>query len=259
MFRFFRQIRQQVVSEGRLRKYFLYAAGEIVLVVVGILIALQINNANELRLQRQSELSYLRNLKVDLQINVQELDKFIAARNGRIASASKMIDYFEGAPLDDLEDFNYHNIHVQLWQKFYQNNNTFQELVNSGNLGIISDNDIKNALMDLELLYKKMKSNEDHMRFDFEEYVFKPFFDTVDIDPMTKNYVYTATGGKAGEKTALSRDAAELLLSDVKYKNGFTLAIYMNTVINGELEVLKQKTMQLIERIDNELTTQRSL
>ena len=181
MFRFFRQIRRQIVNEGRLRKYIFYAIGEIVLVVVGILIALQINNSNELRLQRQSEISYLRNLKVDLQINVQELDKFITARNGRIKSARKMIEYFEGAPLDDLEDFNYHNIHVQLWQKFYQNNNTFQELVNSGNLGIISNNEIKNELMDLELLYKKMKSNEDHMRFDFEGYVFKPFFGVVEF------------------------------------------------------------------------------
>jgi len=240
MFRFFRQIRRQIVNQGRLRKYIFYAIGEIVLVVVGILIALQINNNNELRLQRQSEISYLRNLKVDLQINVQELDRFIAART----------------PLDDLEDFNYHNIHVQLWQKFYQNNNTFQELVNSGNLGIISNNEIKNELMDLELLYKKMKSNEDHMRFDFEGYVFKPFFDVVDIDPMTKNYVYTITNGQAGEKTALSKDAAEMLLRDVKYKNGFTLAIYMNTVINAEFEVLKLKTMQLITLIDKQLNAQ---
>lgn len=232
-----------------------YAAGEIVLVVLGILIALQINNANELRLQRQSELSYLRNLKVDLQINVQELDEFIVTRSNRIESARKMLEYFDGAPLDDLEDFNFHNINVHLWQKFYQNNNTFQELVNSGNLGIISNGEIKTALMDLELLYKKMKSNEDHMRFDFEHYVFKPFFDVVDIDPMTKNYLYKTTGGKAGEKTSISRDAVELLLTDVKYKNGFTLAIYMQTVINAEFETLKLKTVQLIELIDNELNT----
>lgn len=256
MFSFFRQIRRQIVNEGTLRKYFFYAIGEVVLVVVGILIALQINNGNELRVQRQSEISYLKNLKVDLQLNIQELDKFITDRNGRIKSARRMIEYFEGAPLDDLEDFNYHNIHVQLWQKFYQNNNTFQELVNSGNLGIISDYEIKNALMNLELLYKKMKSNEDHMRYDFEGYVFEPFFDAVDIDPMTKNYVYTSTDGQAGEKAALSKEAAQLLLRDIKYKNGFTLAIYMNTVINAEFEVLRLKTMQLIELIDNELTRQ---
>lgn len=47
MFRFFRQIRQRLLSENRLSKYLLYSLGEILLVVIGILIALQINNWNE--------------------------------------------------------------------------------------------------------------------------------------------------------------------------------------------------------------------
>jgi hypothetical protein len=91
------------------------------------------------------------------------------------------------------------------------------------------------------------------MRFDFEEYVYKPFFDTVDIDPMTSNYVYTLTGGQAGERVALSRSAVELLLQDTRYKNGFTLAIYMNTEINAQFEVIKARTLQLIDLIDEDL------
>ena len=47
MIKFFRKIRHQLLSENRVSKYILYAIGEIVLVVVGILIALQINNWNE--------------------------------------------------------------------------------------------------------------------------------------------------------------------------------------------------------------------
>ena len=47
MIKFFRKIRQNLLSEGKSRKYFKYAIGEIVLVVIGILIALQINNWNE--------------------------------------------------------------------------------------------------------------------------------------------------------------------------------------------------------------------
>ena len=50
MIKFFRKIRQRLLSENKLSKYFLYAIGEIVLVVMGILIALQINNNNELNL-----------------------------------------------------------------------------------------------------------------------------------------------------------------------------------------------------------------
>lgn len=47
MFKFFRHIQQQLVSEGKTAKYFKYTIGEIALVVIGILIALQINNWNE--------------------------------------------------------------------------------------------------------------------------------------------------------------------------------------------------------------------
>jgi len=72
-----------------------------------------------------------------------------------------IIDYFEGESLEDLEDLNYHNIRTHVWPKFYQNDNTFQELINSENLGIISNDAIKNSLMNLHLRYKKMKSEED--------------------------------------------------------------------------------------------------
>jgi len=57
MIKFFRKIRQQMLKENRVRKYLLYAIGEIILVVVGILIALSINNSNE---RRKS------NLKIEL-------------------------------------------------------------------------------------------------------------------------------------------------------------------------------------------------
>ena len=47
MIKFFRKIRQNLLSEGKIGKYFKYAIGEIILVVIGILIALQLNNYNE--------------------------------------------------------------------------------------------------------------------------------------------------------------------------------------------------------------------
>ena len=56
MFRFFRAIRRGLLEQGKLKRYTGYALGEIVLVVAGILIALQINNANEARLEREREM-----------------------------------------------------------------------------------------------------------------------------------------------------------------------------------------------------------
>ncbi len=52
MIKFFRKIRQKLITENKFSKYLLYAIGEIILVVIGILIALQFNNRNEQRKRR---------------------------------------------------------------------------------------------------------------------------------------------------------------------------------------------------------------
>jgi hypothetical protein len=63
MLRFFRQIRQKLLADNKFSKYLLYAVGEILLVVIGILIALQVNTWKEEREMRKEELLLLSNLK----------------------------------------------------------------------------------------------------------------------------------------------------------------------------------------------------
>ena len=66
MIKFFRNIRQNLLNEGKTTKYLKYAIGEIVLVVIGILIALQINNWNINRLNIEKENRYLNEIKNNL-------------------------------------------------------------------------------------------------------------------------------------------------------------------------------------------------
>jgi hypothetical protein len=73
MIPFFRTLRQRLLTENKLSKYLLYAIGEIVLVVIGILIALQINNWNEWRKERVKEREVLYELKENLERNVSDL------------------------------------------------------------------------------------------------------------------------------------------------------------------------------------------
>ena len=65
------------MRDHKLRQYSLYAIGEILLVVIGILIALQINNQNDLRKERIKEIHYLENIKTDLNINLLEMDRYL--------------------------------------------------------------------------------------------------------------------------------------------------------------------------------------
>tara|TARA_R110002051_G_scaffold323712_2_gene418224 strand:- start:13567 stop:13764 length:198 start_codon:yes stop_codon:yes gene_type:complete len=64
MIKFFRKIRQKILTENKFSKYLLYAIGEIVLVVIGILIALQVNNMNEVEKVKDKEVIYLNALDV---------------------------------------------------------------------------------------------------------------------------------------------------------------------------------------------------
>lgn len=66
MLQFFRKIRHKLLSEGKITNYFKYAIGEILLVVIGILIALQINNWNESRKHKIAESEFLAGIKSDL-------------------------------------------------------------------------------------------------------------------------------------------------------------------------------------------------
>lgn len=71
MIKFFRRIRRKLIEEGNLKRYLLYAFGEILLVVIGILIALQINNWNEWRKDRLKEKVILNDLAKNIEINIQ--------------------------------------------------------------------------------------------------------------------------------------------------------------------------------------------
>ena len=73
MLKFFRRIRQKLIDEGNLKKYLIYAFGEIVLVMIGILLALQLNNWNEDRKTHLKEITNLKSLKSELEISLEEL------------------------------------------------------------------------------------------------------------------------------------------------------------------------------------------
>lgn len=251
--KFFRLLRQKLLGEGKLSKYSLYAFGEILLVVAGILIALQINNANDQRKAREKELNYLKNITADLKINLLEMDNFLQIRNQSIQFAQTIIGYFEGEPITDYNAFNASAISIYNWEKFYQNDNTFQELINSGNLALISNDTIKNLLLDIQLLYTKMKSEEDHYRFDTEELIYKPLYSTMDLNPLVNNLQYQMSGGQVGKNVELDASYFKDFFKNTKLKNGFLMTIFEFDKMNGQMTEMKNMTDSLIWVIDREM------
>ena len=93
MLKFFRNIRQQLIRENRFSKYLLYAVGEIILVVIGILIALQINNENERYKKRQQEVTILENLRKDLNLDTLDINFNIHYHKSFIKEEKKLLDF----------------------------------------------------------------------------------------------------------------------------------------------------------------------
>ena len=75
MIKFFRKIRQNLLSEGKTGKYLKYALGEIVLVVIGIMIAIQINNANQKRIDQETLQGYLNSIAQNIESDLQKAEK----------------------------------------------------------------------------------------------------------------------------------------------------------------------------------------
>ena len=84
MLRFFRQIRQRLLTDNKFSKYLLYAVGEILLVVIGILIALQVDNWNEERKDSKTLISILENEKISIAIEIEKEENQIQEINGWI-------------------------------------------------------------------------------------------------------------------------------------------------------------------------------
>ncbi len=253
MIKFFRKIRKKLLTENTFSKYLIYATGEIFLVVIGILIALQINNQNDLRKERQKELQYLENVRSDLVLNIAEMNSYIETRTDQIAAARRILEYFEGKPLTDLYPFNADGLSIYSWQRFYQNNNTFSELINSGNLALIRNEAIKKRLLDIQLLNKKYKSEEDHFRFDTENNLYKPLYATMDLNPIISNGEYYLSKGQSGKHVPFADDFFVDFLKNKNVKNGFVLTVLEFTTLNEHMQKMITESKQLIKAIDEEL------
>ena len=101
MIKFFRHIRQQLLSENKFSKYLLYAIGEIILVVIGILIALQLNNLNENKKNDIFEKEILNQVQENLKGNLLVLKKIELNFDKAISASNKILIAEESQKTED--------------------------------------------------------------------------------------------------------------------------------------------------------------
>lgn len=139
MIKIFRKTRQRLLAENKFRKYLVYAIGEIILVVIGILIALQINNWNESRkndlLLKQYEQSLIRELRTDL-IRLKSLDSVNSAKKMAIQN---YFDYYNSENSETEELLKKMNTLDVSKRAFYTTAYTIEDLITTGNLTLFPE------------------------------------------------------------------------------------------------------------------------
>ncbi|MDH3698984.1 MAG: DUF6090 family protein [Flavobacteriaceae bacterium] len=146
MIKFFRKIRRRLISGSNFSKYFLYAIGEILLIVIGILIALQINNWNQRNVRDKKEIEILKLIRSDLMEGVSEFDRSIAQYTTAKNSMKVIIDHLEsdGSYQDSLK-FHFFNT-MLYWGTSDLSNSSFETLKSVG-VDLISNKDLRDKLI----------------------------------------------------------------------------------------------------------------
>jgi len=136
------------MEQNKTGKYLKYAIGEIVLVVIGILIALSINNWNENRKLRNQEIIYLHNLKDDILAQIQMLDVYIDFEDIIIDQSNDIIKHYELNEGFNNMDSIFPKLHDLSTRWTFSNaNTTLLQMLNSNQINIIQNRQLKEELI----------------------------------------------------------------------------------------------------------------
>ncbi|MCO4821830.1 MAG: hypothetical protein KC469_07165 [Flavobacteriaceae bacterium] len=137
--------------ENKTGKYFKYAIGEILLVVIGIMIALQINNWNENRKLAVKSYNYLQRLQEDIESVSKGVNSSIKASERKYHQALLALNALEAKELlpSQQEAFDKHLKEYFQFEITIQNTTAFNEMVSSGDLGLIKNKWLRTAFADM--------------------------------------------------------------------------------------------------------------
>lgn len=251
MIKFFRLIRLNLLSEGKTGKYLKYAIGEIILVVTGILVALQINNWNEEKKGQVQEQKYLIEIKKNLESDLLQIEDLRKQYQKISVTADSILIFIKDAKP---KTTNYN----KLWEyiieftyvpSFQSQRNGYNNLISAGNI-----NQIKNQ----ELL-REISSHYSNIE-QFNELMRQTIYESSqgDIHPPIKNLMgkkeFLADLGYEFQTTSISEDDLsknEKLISGLIYRKSW-MGIGFRVI-----KIWTDDTNQMIDIITHEINKQK--
>lgn len=238
MIKFFRKVRQKLLTENKFTKYLLYAIGEILLVVIGILIALQINNNNEDKKARQKEILLLTEMRTNLEDDLSDLNYNIKYNKRRTHYNEVIKNVIE-------QKLPFHDTLKPYFGKFFGNfqlteNTSAWENLKSIGLDLISNDTLRNNMSYLyssryQYLENLEKSLDDRYQWDF---LYPQILKHIKVNKLWG--------------TAEPRNYEELL-TDHKFIEVVKMNITFRNYMQNEYEKNHEIVSGLLEQIDRHL------
>ena len=265
MIKFFRKIRQNLLMENKTGKYFKYAIGEIVLVVIGILIALSINNWNESRKDKAQEIVLLKQLRTEFQSNLEQLDEKIFIRQEIMNSVSRLLYYIDN-PETRMKDSI--NKHVALTIGYATFDPIVSDLSSSGGLKLLKNDNLKQLLSfwtseivqvtESEQTWYKYRT-EIYLPFLVEHYQLRTarhnlintnYLKKYQTNKNTDSYLYKL----GGIGTTKYPEDFNHLLNQPDYEDHLTRCIVTNNISDVQSTILRSRIVEILNLLETEIT-----
>jgi hypothetical protein len=247
MIKLFSKIRKKLLDENKTGRYIKYAIGEIILVMIGILLALQVNNWNNNRELKKEELKVLKSLHQEFNENLNNFDiayKFHLNRKKAIETI--MDSNLTELSLDSLKSLNRkvnNNLTFDPFQGIYNS------VINSGKIELISNDSLKLKIARFQDLLNDYKEEETNVMLFTERNLYPFQLDNTKID---FSIAHETEESSKNEQMEYKQDMIQLIESD-KYEN---LLVYIYAYMGGifiEGPALQQEMMSIINLLESEI------
>lgn len=247
--RIFRATRQLLIKHSNFKRYFLYAIGEIILIVIGILIALQLNNQNEIRKNKIKEQTILLSLSKGFHTNMATLDSSIITYAGYLDMIENGLNFIgmHGAQLSSGMKkniiYNAKHIHISLVE------GTLNSVLTSDNLELLKNENLKSLLTAYPSHVDEFYDTQNKLEFiimNRHRPVLEQFISLSDILPYgDARYHIIKNKGLKSDFTGL--------LKSLKYQNALIDRLNMENDLIAHAKLMRLQTQKVLDVLDREI------
>lgn len=241
MMKLFQKIKQDLINKGSFKKYLIYAIGEILLVMLGILLALQVSNWNQNRIENQKEKKAVSHLYKEFKLN----EKRIRTKQiSRISIAPKLENYIRQIIIGKADYNSFKEFHLDQFMFGMTNfsNGVIDALISSGEITLISNDSLKYFIADWKNQVENLYENEQILWNSGLRY----------IGCYSKQIPIPSHNWKDWDDKKLEL-AFDDLISNVEYKNNLVGFEGVNTIVIEECKTILKLLERILILLENEV------